>query len=243
MKIAIVEDLQFDFEALRDMLESCLREQKVQCELCWFQTGEAFLANFVPEQYALLFLDMLLGDGLSGMDTARAVRAAGCRMPIVFTTSERDYALEGYEVQAMDYLIKPYQRSRLAAVLTRVVTASRARRYLTVPIGRDHKCLCSDDLVWAETRNHVVELQLLGGETVRVSQSFEEFSQLLPPLLQFQCCCRGVIVNLAYVDSLQGNVFLLQDGRRVPVSRSKRPEMQRLLSDYALSKTREEMGL
>ena len=90
MRIAIVEDLQFDFETLRDMLTSCLHEHKVDCELRWFQSGEAFLAGFAAEQYDLLFLDMLLGESMNGMDVARAVRATGCRAPIVFTTSERD---------------------------------------------------------------------------------------------------------------------------------------------------------
>ena len=243
MKIAIVEDLQFDFETLQEMLTHCLQAQKVDCELHWFQTGEAFLADFAAAQYDLLFLDMLLGDGMNGMDVARAVRKLGCRAPIVFTTSERDYAVEGYEVQAMDYLIKPYQAERIQAVLTRVLTALRARRYLTVPVGRDQKRICTDELVWAETRDHFMELHLLSGETLRASRSFDQLCSVLPPQAQFQCCCRGVIVNLSYVDSLQGGDFLLRDGQKVPVSRAKRAEMQKALSDYAISKTREEMGL
>lgn len=243
MNIAIVEDLQFDYETLRNMLEGCLREQRVEFELRWFQTGEAFLADFSAGRYDLLFLDMLLGDGISGMDAARVVRSKGCRAPMVFTTGERDYAVEGYEVQAADYLLKPYQRERLQAVLTRVLAALRARRYLVVQTGRETRRVCLDELLWAETQNHIVELHLSGGETVRATQSFEEFAQSLPPLFQFQCCCRGVIVNLEYADRLQGGDFLLRDGQTVPVSRAKRAEMQRLLSDYILAKAREELGL
>ena len=243
MKIAIVEDLQFDFETLREMLTSCLHEQKVDCELRWFQSGEAFLADFTAEQYDLLFLDMLLGEGMNGMDAARAVRAKGCRAPIVFTTSERDYAVEGYEVQATDYLIKPYQQERLAAVLARVLTAQRARRYLVVQTGRDTRRVCLDELAWAETQDHYTDLHLENGALLRSYQTFEKFAAELPPLPQFQCCCRGVIVNLEYVDSLQGSDFLLRNGQKVPVSRAKRAEMQRLLSDYILAKAREELGL
>lgn len=243
MKIAIVEDLQFDFETLRDVLTSCLREQKVDCELCWFQTGEALLADFAPEQYDLFFLDLLLGDGMNGMDAARAVRRAECHAPIVFTTGEREYAVEGYEVQALDYLIKPYEPNRIQAVLTRVLSALRVRRYLTVPVGRDQKCICTDELIWAETRDHFIELHLTSGETVRVSQSFAELREALPPREQFPCCCRGILVNLEYVDSLQGGDLFLRGGQKAPVSRSKRGEMQKLLADYAIAKTRREMGL
>lgn len=243
MRVAVVEDIQSDYEALRDMLRGCLLEQRVDCELRWFQTGEAFLESFTRERYDLLLLDMLLGRGMSGMEAARAVRRADGRVPIVFTTGERDYALEGYEVQAADYLLKPYQRPRLQAVLDRVLTTLRERRFLAVQTGRETRRVCLEELVWAEAQDHYTDLHLESGELLRSYQAFEKFAAELPPLPQFQCCRRGVVVNMEYVDGLLDGDFLLRGGQRIPVSRAKRGEMQKRLSDYALSRTREEMGL
>ncbi len=243
MKIAIVEDLQFDFETLRDMLTSCLQAQKVDFNFRWFQNGEGFLENFAQEQYDLLFLDMLLGEGMNGIAAAKAVRRTDRSVPIVFTTSERDYAVEGYEVQAIDYLIKPYQQERLQTVLLRVLTSQRARRYLSVRVGREVKRVCLSELMWAEVQERALWLHLEGGERIRSNDTFERFEAELPTLPQFQCCCRGVIVNLEYVDVLRDGDFVLRSGQKVPVSRPKRAEMQKALSDYAISKAREEMGL
>ena len=84
---------------------------------------------------------------------------------------------------------------------------------------------------------------MLSGEMVRTSLRFEELWEMLPSLLQFSSCYRGIVVNFEYVAALQGNDFVLKSGQKVPVSRLKRAEMQKALSDYAIRKTREEMGL
>lgn len=243
MNIAILEDLQSDYETLQNVLKDCMQNQNIKYELYWFKTGEAFLADFSPEKYDLLFFDMLLGDGINGMDTARKVRALGCHTPIVFTTSERDYAVEGYEVQAINYLIKPYEPESIRTVLNRVLSAMQTRRYLTVPVNRGTQCICTDELMWAEAKDHYMELHMLSGEMVRTSLRFEELWEMLPSLLQFSSCYRGIVVNFEYVAALQGNDFILSNGQKVPVSRLKRAEMQKALSDYAICKTREEMGL
>lgn len=243
MNIAIAEDVQLDYESLHGILAEELQALQATGELYWFQTGEALLSDYAPEKYDLVLLDVLLGDGMTGMDTARALRAAGCRAPIVFTTGEQEYALAGYEVQAFDYLIKPCERCRVRAVLQRVLTALGARRYLTIPVEHGTQCLCTDDLMWAETCGHYVLLHMLGGNTVRSAMRFEELEALLPSQLQFKCCYRGILINLACVDTLRGSDFVLRDGQRVPVSRLKKTAMQKCLSDYAISRTREEMWL
>ena len=270
MNIAIIEDLQLDYETLRDALAECLKGQKADFELHWFQTGEAFLADInvdtedaakasnatgsadatytadafkAADKYDLLFFDMLLGEGMNGIDAARALRKTGSRAPIVFTTSERDYALEGYEVQAIDYLLKPYKAERVSAVCNRVLSAMQTRRFITLQVGRTTQCICTDDVQWAETMDHYMDIHISGEETVHATISFDELVKSLPPTPQFQCCYRGIIVNMAHVDVLKGSEFLLKDEQKVPVSRLKKAEMQKALSDYAIFKTREEMGL
>lgn len=77
MNIAILEDLQTDYETLRDIVTDYMFRQNVKYELDWFKTGETFLGDFTREKYDLLFFDMLLGDGMTGIETAKSVRSAG----------------------------------------------------------------------------------------------------------------------------------------------------------------------
>lgn len=243
MNIAIIEDLQLDYETLRDVLKSYASEQHVTFDLHWFPSGEAFWKDFSSAAYDLLFFDMLLGEGMTGMDAARKVRSAGCLTPIVFTTSERDFAVEGYEVQAVDYLIKPYDPKRIQAVVKRVLATLLTKSYLTVPVGRGTQCICSEELMWAEARDHYMELHMLDDKTVIATLRFADLLHALPSQPQFQCCYRGVVINLEYADALQENHFLLRNGSQVPVSRLKWGQMQKCLSDYAIFKTRKEMEL
>ena len=131
MNIAILEDLQSDYELLRDILQRNVKKQNNSICLHWFSDGESFLNDITSTKYDLFFLDMLLGDGMNGMDVARRVRLAGYTTPIVFTTSEPDFALEGYEVQAIDYLIKPYEPERIQAVVERVL--QRCKKDIILP--------------------------------------------------------------------------------------------------------------
>lgn len=243
MNIAIIEDLQTDYEILADIINDYFTEYKIEFQIHWFYTGEEFLADFKPEQYDLIFFDILLGEGMTGMDTAKYIRKTGCITPLVFTTTEREYALEGYEVHATDYLIKPYAKERVKEVIQRVMKTLKTRRYLTIAVGRQTCYICTDELLWAESSDHYMDLHMLNGKILHASIQFKELLDLLPSKLQFQCCYRGIVINLEYVDALQPTDFLLQNGQKVPVSRSKRDEMQKCLSDYAIYKTREDMRL
>lgn len=243
MNIAIIEDLQLDYEILRDVLNDYAFEQNTLFDLKWFSSSEAFLTNFSSDTYDLLFFDILLGDGMTGIDAARTVRQMGSNTSIVFTTSERDFAVDSYEVQAIDYLVKPYEPKRICEVVTRVLNVLQTKHYLNVSVGRETRCICSEDIMWAEARDHYMELHMQSGENLLASMRFSDLLKDLPSQPQFQCCYRGVIINLEYADALQENNFLLRDGTKVPISRLKRAEMQKCLSDYAIFNTRKEMGL
>ena len=243
MNIAIIEDIKSDYETLRNILRDCFSEYTAECNIQWFETCEAFLGDFEPNKFNLIFFDVLLGEGMSGMETARKIRKEGCLSPIVFTTGERDYAIEGYEVQAIDYLIKPYETERIQSITKRIMNTLNARRYITVPVGRETRCICTEELLWAESSDHYMDFHMASGETLHVTMKFQEILEILSKQHQFQCCYRGIVVNLAYVDALLVADFLLQNGEKVPVSRFKREEMQKCLSDYAIYMTREEMKL
>ena len=243
MDIAIIEDLQTDYETLRSIINAYFIEYQAEYEIHWFHTGEEFLADFKPEQYDLIFFDVMLGEGMTGMDTAKQIRKNGCITPLVFTTTEREYALEGYEVHATDYLIKPYEKERVREVMQQVMKTQKTKCYLTITVGRQACNICTDELLWAESSDHYTDLHMLNGKTFHASIQFKDLVDLLPSKLQFQCCHRGIVVNLEYVDVLQVTDFLLQNGQKVPVSRSKREEMLKSLYDYAIYKTREDMRL
>ena len=106
LHLIIVEDLEIDREVLANLiLDDCSRQEE-RADLSFYSSGEDFLARYRPKCCDGLFLDVLL-DGVNGIDIAGRVREAEPDLPIIITTRERDFAVDGFAVKATDYLVKP----------------------------------------------------------------------------------------------------------------------------------------
>lgn len=133
MHLIIVEDWESD----RDQLAALIREEcashKEQVDLSFYTSGEDFLAHYRPRSCDGLFLDILL-DSLTGIEVARKIRETETHLPIIFTTTERDYAVDGFAVKATDYLIKPLILEQVARCMGAAAGIS-LRASLYFPVG------------------------------------------------------------------------------------------------------------
>ncbi len=119
LRIGICDDESNARDALRCTLEHLLRDDdgKIYYE---FSSGEG-VVHWVSKhrgEIDLLFLDVELS-GISGMEAARLIRRQDSALMLVFVTGYSDFVFDGYAVQAMDYLIKPVKKEKLATVLSR----------------------------------------------------------------------------------------------------------------------------
>lgn len=248
MNIVIVEDLESDFQTLQSIIDNALCSQKISFHIEHFSNGNDLKDELAKTEYDIFFLDVLLGNGSNGMDIARAIRASGCNSPIVFTTSERDYAVESYEIHAFDYILKPYNRERVKAVISRFISMCNTKRYISLMASDGQHSICTDDIMWAESDRHKTVIHIVDRtdsakeKTFSITQSMEQLAILLPQQQYFYTCCRGILVNIAYIDNFHDSDVTLTNGQNIPVSRRKRKEMQQLISAYSIMKTREAAG-
>ena len=121
MHFAIVEDLKIDQNHLIHLIQENLEKHgETACFDC-YESGEAFLEAFRQGLFNAVFMDIMLDrNGRNGIDTALELRKSAERLPIVFTTSERDYSLQGYRAHPLDYLLKPVKQENLNRVLGRI---------------------------------------------------------------------------------------------------------------------------
>ena len=97
MNIAIVDDSESDRQLLQELLIRYFDISGISITIYPFQSGELFLAGLSHHSFDLVFLDIFM-DEITGMDAAHKLLEAGCDCTIIFLTSSREYALEGYEV-------------------------------------------------------------------------------------------------------------------------------------------------
>jgi len=114
MNIAIVDDSESDRQLLQELLIRYFDASGISITIYPFQSGELFLAGLSHHSFDLVFLDIFM-DEITGMDAAHKLLEAGCDCTIIFLTSSREYALEGYEVGAFRYLLKPLTYDKLEA--------------------------------------------------------------------------------------------------------------------------------
>lgn len=247
MHLAIVDDLETDLQSLNHLLADYLEPRHIVHEISLFASGEQFFSHYNPKQYDILFLDNQL-KGISGMDIARRVRSQGDDVPIIFITVEESYALEGYSVQAVDYILKPVSRERLFTTMNRLIERHKFRHTIEIKESRIVRHLPVDDILYVRSIGHFLEIyRMVSDEMIKPYMTLEYFLSLLHQMgeygdswngLRFQNCCRGYIVNLDYVRSLEAKDFVLTDGSKIPISRSKYKEMQIAYANYLFRRTR-----
>ena len=219
MRVAVVDDNAADRLWLAGELKDLLARRRLEGTVTAFAGGEAFLAAARRERFGLVFLDIYM-EGLEGVETARRLREFDPDCLLVFSTSSRDHALDGYRVHAVQYLVKPYTAAELEELFTLLERLFPApERYVELRSGRQTVRVRLGDILWAEHFQHQVRLHTAGGGVLSPRLTFGEFTALLAPDPRFFVCGRGLLVNLDRAADFDGRDFHLNDGTRLPVSR------------------------
>ena len=124
-KAAVVEDEREAAERIAEYLGRFGAENGETFDVSYYGDAEAFLAGYDPE-CDIVFMDIQLPD-MSGMDAARALRAVDSEVTLVFVTSMVQYAVSGYEVSALDFIVKPVSYPNFAMKMKRVLRERRLR--------------------------------------------------------------------------------------------------------------------
>ena len=134
IRVAIVEDEAAVREQLAGYVQRCTRQYGTLFEVTMFTDGLEILEEYRPV-YDIIFLDVEMPQ-LDGMETARRIRAMDSEVQLIFITNMAQYAIKGYAVGALDYVLKPVPYFAFSQQLQKAVgqLTRRARQYLAVPV-------------------------------------------------------------------------------------------------------------
>ena len=181
-----------------------------------FQSAQALLfEDAACLDYDVLILDIQM-DGQSGLDLARQVRLVNRRVQIVFVTGYLAYVEQGYDVEALHYLIKPVCAEKLFSVLDRAVEKlqkSQAALYLKLKDGAARVPLAQ--IRFLEVRQNYVTVHAEGDYTIK--KTLGELEKQLDD--GFFRIGRSFIVNLRFVRKISRSQVLLHDGTALPLPR------------------------
>ncbi len=227
--VAIVEDEEIHQQALREHLLRYAGENDVTFDIRVFANPILLLENYRPV-YDLIFLDIQMPD-LNGMETARKLRAVDQNVLLIFVTSLAEYAIEGYEVAAVDYILKPVQYFSFAMRLTRAIwrISAETGEALTVANTEGTARIKLRDLLYVEINGHTLTYHTHEG-TVSGTGTLSALEEKLRGK-RFARCNSCYLVNLAYVASVRGYQLLLKDGTELQISQPKKKSFMQALRD------------
>ncbi len=164
------------------------------------------------EHFDLLILDLVM-NGQRSVEAVRRIREKEDGTPLIFLTANREYAVESYEMNALDYMIKPLKKERLVKRLDQLFKRKNPR--FSVRTQGDYSYYGYDELVYFEAREHRVYGRRKDGREFKCSQNLGRIEEQLREDPRFYRCHRGYIVNLDYVEQIR-EVMLLKGDLRVP---------------------------
>ncbi len=196
-------------------------------------------SNYAPD---LIFMDIFMpgpggvSDSL-GMEAAKKLRDMGNRSKLFFLTTSREYALEAFDVDAAQYLIKPVTEDRLFGVLDRFLENEREeqKRYILLKVKGRFKRVAVNDIVYCEAQGKTQCLHFADGGECRQRMTMTELYELLSSYREFVKIGAAFIVNLEYIDSLNAKDICLTGDRRIYLPRGAYKGLRERYFDYYCS--------
>jgi len=164
------------------------------------------------ETVDLLFLDIHLPK-LKGMDFLRTLT----RPPaVIITTAYHQYAVEGFELNVTDYLLKPVEYDRFLAAVNKVGIVGAERDYIFVPVQKKRVKILFDDILYVESQREYVRIKTVQGEWL-TKMGTQEIETLLPGHL-FRRVHRSYIVAIRHITSYTAEMIEI-GGESIPIGK------------------------
>lgn len=229
LHLAVVENEKKASDQTLSLLERYFTSKNLPYRVSVFENGFDFLENH-PESFDAVFLDIDM-PGKNGVEVAEELRAMRLDLTIVFVTNLAQFALEGYKVSAMDFLLKPVSYVDLAHVMDKIVGMQSPKDFgdFLLPLRSGVQRFRNEDILYIILNGHDVILHSKNGEEVSFRGSIRNIAEKVNPDILIRCNS-GTFVSLLYLDRIDGDSIVLQGGDTFPISRSKKKDVLKAMS-------------
>ena len=227
--IAIVED-EAEFSAqLQEYIKEYQKEHDVPMKVSVFSDGAEILADYQP-LYDIILLDIEMPK-VNGMEAAEQIRKMDADVVLMFITNMAAYAIRGYEVGALDFVMKPINYYTFSMKFTRAIKRAKQKeeRQILLSLSDGVKKLGIYQIYYVEVQNRMLHYYTDEGEYV-MRGTMASVEQMLSPY-PFVKCNHWYIVNLMHVSEVRKNTAVV-GGYELEISRRNRTAFLKALTEY-----------
>ena len=230
INIAIVEDNENDFNDLNNCLNQYQKENNLEFSIVRFNNAESFLAKY-DYSFNIIFMDILL-DTINGLEACKKLREKDHNVIIVFVTNMSNLAVDGYLVNASDFIVKPISYWNFTLALKRILPSiiENEKKKFVVNDGDKKVCISIFDVLYISVNDHVLNF-ITKNNIYLLNGSLKDMQNKL-----FNCgfCLSdsSYLVNLRYVKSIKKDMIVLTNDMQIPLSRRKKKDFLICLNNF-----------
>lgn len=231
IRVAIVEDEDNAKNRLIACLDELSKRKGLELHISHFPSGSAFVEAFSC-QFDIVFMDIET-PGINGMDAARIMRKKDPEVILIFVTNLAQMALEGYAVDAMDFIVKPVEPDHFLMKMERVLSRCQSLigKSISLTVGDNEMVvIATKDILYAETDGHYVLVHTPKGVT-KVYSTLKDVEAKIGDGLTFVRCNRSYLVNLQYLERIEKDMAIVR-GEALPISRPSHKAFMMALARY-----------
>lgn len=232
MRVAVIDDENIFRMQLKMMVEKLAKTKAVHILVDEFSGGQEFIDALSEKRYDIVFMDIYM-PGMDGIETAKTLRRRTERTFLIFLTASDGHYPDAFSLHAFDYVTKPFTMERIDQVLTEILEHTPLdTAFIKISnAGKDERVKLKN-IVSVTTDGHYLEIKKDDGVIKRARLTSGEFLEMTGSDKRFVIINRGIIVNMDYLNLIEGTEAYMSDGSTYPVSTRKLPELLQVVEEY-----------
>ena len=238
LNIAICDDEQSDLDHLTDALQSYYIARDIEIRFDSFLSGKALLQSYKKSgDYQIVLLDVEMPD-LDGLKLAEIIRETiDNYVIIVFISSYPKYMQDSFHVRPFYYLTKPFNLTDIYRLMDDIVAELDHSHviYSLLSTEKGDVTINIKDVLYIETtdsKNNILEFHF-SDKMLTCRGTLAHWNEELSGYNFYQCY-RSILVNLIHIHYFDKNTLILDNGARIPISRTKGKELRDLYLNHAV---------
>lgn len=234
INVAIVEDSKEDLNNCLSLLDRYSKEKNIAFDIQTFESGDAFLMRF-KSQYDFIILDINLS-AMNGIDVARNIREKDEEVVIMFATNLAKYATKGYEVDAIDFVLKPLTYASFYLRLERVMKRLKKKDdfFLVVPYDGGFSKINVNNVLYIEVIAHDIIFHMDSNEDITTTGTLKKYEEQLKKYW-FIRCNSCYLVNAHKIKRVEKLDIQLINNGIIAISHPKKKAFMESFKQFVLS--------
>lgn len=230
IRLAIVEDEDNYAIQLEKYINKYEQESSSVFKVTRFKDGDEIVNNYKC-QFDIILMDIEM-KFMDGMSAAEEIRKVDKDVVIMFITNMTNYAIRGYQVDALDYVIKPVKYFAFSQKLDRALTRiskHKTKKSITVEYSNGIQKIDVDNIIYIETEGHNLLIHL-EATTIKIRAKLKDYEEMLAEDDFFRIN-KGYLVNLKHVEGIEGTSCIIADEKLI-ISRNRTSDFMQTLVEY-----------